>query len=103
MVIFVARCQWPSSTCARNPHDGSTARWRRETTCDRRRDRDAFWIECTRFETGQPIHINIALVGSMSRDGERTVLTYVGDGQTIEVTETPEQILERHFGPMGKQ
>ena len=41
-----------------------------------------FWIQCTRFETGQPIHINIALVGSMSRDGERTVLTYVGDGQT---------------------
>lgn len=40
-----------------------------------------FWMECTRFETGQPIHINIALVGSMSRDGERTVLTYVGDGQ----------------------
>ena len=36
-----------------------------------------FWIECTRFETGQPIHINIALVGSMSRDGERTVLAYV--------------------------
>ena len=62
-----------------------------------------FWIECTRFETGQPIHINIALVGSMSRDGERTVLTYVGgDGQTIEVTETPEQILELHLGPMGK-
>jgi hypothetical protein len=27
-----------------------------------------FWIECTDFETGQPIHINIALVGSMSRD-----------------------------------
>ena len=61
-----------------------------------------FWIECTRFETGQPIHINIALVGSMSRDGERTVLTYVGDGQTIEVTETPEQILERHFGADGE-
>jgi hypothetical protein len=38
----------------------------------------------------------------MSRDGERTVLTYVGDGQTIEVTETPERILERHFGAMGK-
>ena len=35
----------------------------------------------------------------MSCDGERTVLTYVGDGQTIEVTETPEQILERHFAP----
>ena len=61
-----------------------------------------FWIECTRFETNQPIHINIALVGSMSRDGERTVLTYVGDGQTIDVTETPERIPERHFGPMGK-
>jgi hypothetical protein len=27
----------------------------------------------------------------------------VGDGQTIEVTETPEQILERHFGLMGKE
>ena len=54
-----------------------------------------FWIECTRFETGQPIHINIALVGSMSRDGERTVLAFVGgDGQTIEVVETPEHILD---------
>jgi hypothetical protein len=52
-------------------------------------DRMRFWIECTRFETGQPIHINIALVGSMLRDGKRTVLTYVGDGQTIYVTETP--------------
>ena len=31
-----------------------------------------FWIQCTAFETGRPIHINIALVGSMSRDGERT-------------------------------
>ena len=62
-----------------------------------------FWIECTKFETGQPIHINIALVGSISRDGERTVLAFVGgDGQTIEVTETPEQLLERHFGAMGK-
>ena len=38
----------------------------------------------------------------MSRAGARTVLTYVGDGQTIDVTETPEQILERHLGPMGK-
>ena len=60
-----------------------------------------FWIECTSFETGKPIHINIALVGSMSRDGERTVLAFVGDGQTIEVAETPEQVLERHLGPMG--
>ena len=61
-----------------------------------------FWIQCTRFETGQTIHINIALVGSMSRDGERTVLAFVGgDGQTVEVCETPDQILERHFGAMG--
>ena len=62
-------------------------------------DRDALLDSMHGFETRQPIHINIALVGSMSRDGERTVLTYVGDGQTIEVTETPEQILERHFAP----
>jgi hypothetical protein len=57
-----------------------------------------FWIQCTRFETGQTIHINIALVGSMSRDGERTVLAFGGDGQTIEVTETPEHILAVHLG-----
>jgi hypothetical protein len=63
-----------------------------------------FWIACTRFETGQPIQINIALVGSMSRDGERAVLAFVGgDGQTIEVVETPEQILERHLGPLGRR
>ena len=43
-----------------------------------------FWIECTRSETGT-LHINIALLGSMQRDGERTVLAFVGgDGQTIE-------------------
>jgi hypothetical protein len=49
-------------------------------------------------KTGQPIHIDIALVGSMSRDGERTVLAFVGgDGQTIEVTETP-----RHFAATGR-
>ena len=63
-----------------------------------------FWIECTRSERRQPIHINIALVGSMARDGERTVLAFVGgDGQTIEVVETPEQILERHLGPLGQR
>lgn len=61
-----------------------------------------FWIKCTSRETGKPIHVNIALVGSMSRDGERTVLTFVGDGQTIDVNETPEHILERHLGPAGK-
>jgi hypothetical protein len=57
-----------------------------------------FWIECTRFATEQPIYINIALVGSMSRDGAHTILTYVGDGQTIDVTETPERILTMHLG-----
>jgi hypothetical protein len=61
-----------------------------------------FWIQCTRFETGQPIHINIALVGNMSRDGERTVLAFVGNGQTIEVTETPEPIMNLHLGPPGQ-
>ncbi len=62
-----------------------------------------FWIECTRFETGQPIHINIALVGSIWRDGERTVLAFVGgDGQRIEVTETPEQIMALHLGPLAQ-
>jgi hypothetical protein len=62
-----------------------------------------FWIECTRFETGQPIHINIALVGSMTRDGERTVLAFVGgDGQTIDVVETPERIMDMHLGPLAK-
>ncbi|MDI4237386.1 hypothetical protein OZ411_31730 [Bradyrhizobium sp. Arg237L] len=58
-----------------------------------------FWIQCTRFETGQPIHINIALVGSMRRDGERTVLAFVGgDGERIDVAETPEHILAVHLG-----
>ena len=62
-----------------------------------------FWIECTRCETGQTTHINIALVGSMWRDGERTVLAFVGgDGQRIEVAETPEQIMALHLGPPAK-
>ena len=58
-----------------------------------------FWIQCTRFETGQTVHINIALVGSMWRDDNRTVLAFVGGGaQTIEVIEKPEQLLAQHFG-----
>ena len=57
-----------------------------------------FWIECTRFATGQPHHVNIALVGRMWRDGERTVLAFVGgDAERIEVAETPEQILAMHL------
>jgi hypothetical protein len=62
-----------------------------------------FWIECTRFETGQAIHINVALVGSLWRDGERTVLAFVGgDGERVEVTETPERIMDMHLGPAAK-
>ena len=58
-----------------------------------------FWIECTRCETGQSTHVNIALVGSMWRDGERTVLAFVGgDAQKLEVMETPKQILAMHLG-----
>jgi hypothetical protein len=59
-----------------------------------------FWIECRRYETGQATHVNIALVGSMWRDGDRTVLAFVGgDAQKLEVIETPEQILAIHLGP----
>jgi len=62
-----------------------------------------FWIECTRSETGQSTHVNIALVGSMWRDGERTVLAFVGgDAERIEVAETPEQIMALHLGPPAK-
>ena len=62
-----------------------------------------FWIQCTRFGTGQTVHINIALVGSMWREADRTMLAFVGDNaKTIEVTETPEQLLEQHFGSSGK-
>jgi hypothetical protein len=62
-----------------------------------------FWIECTRLETGQAVHVNIALVGSMWREGDRTVLAFVGgDAGNIEVTETPEQLLAQHFGTSAK-
>jgi hypothetical protein len=62
-----------------------------------------FWIECTRFETGQTVHINIALVGSIWREESRTILAFVGgDAERVEVTETPEQLLEQHFGSPGK-
>ena len=63
-----------------------------------------FWIECTRFETGQPIHINIALVGSMWRDGERTVLAFVGgDAQTYRGhRDAGADHWRMHLGPLGK-
>ena len=60
-----------------------------------------FWIECTRFETRQATHINIALVGSMWR--ERTVLAFVGShAERVEVVETPEQIMALHLDPLAK-
>ena len=36
----------------------------------------------------------------MWRDGERTILAFVGgDAQKVEVVETPEEILAMHLGP----
>ena len=36
----------------------------------------------------------------MWRDGERTVLAFVGgEAKKIEVNETPERIMAMHFGP----
>lgn len=58
-----------------------------------------FWIPCTRFATGQTCHVNIALVGGMWRDGERTILEFVSsNAQHVEIRETPEQILSLHLG-----
>ena len=33
----------------------------------------------------------------------RFTIAALADGQTIDVTEMPEQILEWHLGPMGKE
>ena len=58
-----------------------------------------FWIKCTRFGTGNAYYVNISLVGGMWRDGEKTILEFVGsNAQTIDVSETPEDILAIHFG-----
>jgi hypothetical protein len=58
-----------------------------------------FWIKCTRFGTAEAYHVNISLVGGMWRDGEKTVLEFVGsNAQTIDVNETPEDILAIHLG-----
>jgi hypothetical protein len=41
-----------------------------------------------------------SLVGGMWREGERTILAFVGsDAQKVEVREIPEQILAIHLGP----
>ncbi|HET7886114.1 MAG TPA: hypothetical protein VFL62_07815 [Bradyrhizobium sp.] len=64
-----------------------------------RADLRQFWIKCTRVGTGKPYHVNISLVGGMRREGETTVLEFVGsNAQTIEVNEIPEEILAIHLG-----
>lgn len=58
-----------------------------------------FWIKCSRFGPGEAYHVNISLVGGMRRDGEKTILEFVGsNAQTIDASETPEDILAIHFG-----
>ena len=58
-----------------------------------------FWIKCTRFGKADPYHVNISLVGGMWRDGNKTILEFVGgNAQTVEVNETPEEILAIHLG-----
>jgi len=61
-----------------------------------------FWIKCTRFDGGDPYHVNFSLVGGMWHDGEKTILEFVGSGgQRIEVRELPEEILAIHLGSSG--
>jgi hypothetical protein len=61
-----------------------------------------FWIKCTRFGRADPYHVNISLVGGMWREGEKTILEFVGsNAQMIEVNETPEEILAIHLGSAG--
>jgi hypothetical protein len=63
-----------------------------------------FWIKCTLFGTAEPYHVNIALVGAMKREGNRTVLEFVGSSaQRIEVNETPDDILAIHLGSAGSR
>jgi hypothetical protein len=51
------------------------------------------------FSTGKAYQVNISLVGGMRREGERTILEFVGsNAQTIDVNETPEEILAIHLG-----
>ena len=58
-----------------------------------------FWIKCTRHGKSDPYHVNISLVGGMRREGDKTILEFVGsNAQTIEVNETPEEILAIHLG-----
>ncbi len=52
-----------------------------------------FWIKCTRFGKEEPCCVNFSLVEEMWRDGEKTILEFVGsNAQTIEVNETPDEI-----------
>jgi hypothetical protein len=58
-----------------------------------------FWLECTRHGSNTKYHVNFSLVGAMWRDGERTILEFVGSGQKAEVNEEPEVLLQMHLGP----
>jgi hypothetical protein len=62
-----------------------------------------FWIKCTRHQDGAPCFVNISMVGLMHREGDRTILEFVGDGiLSTDVRETPEQILELHTGVQSR-
>ena len=53
------------------------------------------------FCTGEAYHVNISLVGGMRCEGGKTILEFVGsNAQTIDVNETPEEILAI---PLGEQ
>jgi hypothetical protein len=61
-----------------------------------------FWIRCTLFGRAEPYYVNISLVGGMRRAGDKTILEFVGsNAQTVEVKETPEEILAIHLGSAG--
>jgi len=61
-----------------------------------------FWIKCTRLDTGEAYHVNISLAGGMRCDGAKTILEFVGsNAQTVDVSETPEEILAIHLGATG--
>jgi hypothetical protein len=63
-----------------------------------------FWIKCTLFGTAESYHVNISLVGWMKREGNKTVLEFVGSSaQRIEVNETPDDILAIHLGSAGSR
>ncbi|MGL3210770.1 hypothetical protein [Bradyrhizobium sp. BR 1433] len=61
-----------------------------------------FWIKCNRYGKAEPDYVNVSLVSGMSRERDKTILEFVG-AQTIEVNETPEEILALHLGTSAGQ